>query len=252
MLLPETSPVKHRRFTVRRVARTGSTQQLVREAARSGAPDGYCVVAAEQTRGRGRQGRTWFAPPGSALLTSVLLRLPQPVLAGLPFAAGLAAVDTVACTTAVRPQLKWPNDVMVEEAKLAGILVEVEGAPDGEGRVAAVVGLGLNRTVDEVPAPARATSLHRLVASPPSLDALLQAWLRALDRRAAALEAFGVGQTIDAWRAACTGLGGHVSAVQGEVTISGVAEDIEPDGALRIRDDAGAVHRVSAADVHLG
>ena len=249
--MPTRSSVKHRRFTVRRVARAVSTQQLVLAAAAAGSPDGYCVVAGEQTAGRGRQGRQWFAPPGTALLTSVLLRLRHDILPGLPFAAGLAVVDAVATTTPVTPRLKWPNDVLVDGAKLAGLLVEVQGGADDTGRVAAVVGLGLNRTVDGVPPPARAVSLHQLVAEPPSLEALLDAWLDGLAHRVGALEAGGVVATLAAWRRHAAGLGGLVTAVQGDVTITGVAEDVEADGALRIRDDAGAAHRVSAADVHL-
>src|SRR5579884_1145421 len=110
MLLLVTEPVKHRNFRVHRVARTASTQTLVRAAAAAGAADGYCVVAAEQTAGRGRHGRRWHAPAGTALLTSVLLRIDGQLLPGLPFAAGLAVVDALAGTARLEAQLKWPND----------------------------------------------------------------------------------------------------------------------------------------------
>ncbi len=153
---------------LRRIARTASTQDVVLRAARDGAAEGFCCLAGEQTAGRGRQGRSWVAPPGSALLTSVLLRRPPAIATGIPFAAGLAVVEALAATCDVHARLKWPNDVLAGAGKLAGILSEVEPAASSTVQVAVALGLGLNLTVDAFPAGAAGVSLHRLVSHPPS------------------------------------------------------------------------------------
>src|SRR5438270_10426386 len=153
---------------IRRVARTSSTQDEVRRAARAGAAEWYCCVADEQTAGRGRLGRSWVAPPGAALLASVLLRPHEAVLTGLPFAAGLAVLDALQSTCGLETRLKWPNDVVAAGGKLAGLLVEIEPAAALPERPAAVLGLGLNRTVDRFPDGVAGASLHLLTTSPPS------------------------------------------------------------------------------------
>ena len=128
----------HRHF-----ARTGSTNTRARELAAAGAPHGTVVTADEQTAGRGRQGRTWTAPPGKALLYSAVLRPLHPRHSVLPLAVPLAVCEAA---EALRPdiacQVKWPNDVHLEGRKLAGILIEAR-PQDGW----AVIGVGLNLTI---------------------------------------------------------------------------------------------------------
>ena len=172
-----------------RVARTASTQEVVLRAARDGAAEGFTCLAAEQTAGRGRQGRAWVAPAGSALLASVLLRRSPTVAAGIPFAAGLALVDVLAAELGVAAGLKWPNDVLVDGRKLAGILCEVEPAASSGGLVAIALGIGVNLTVDMFPDGLEAVSLHTLVATPPNAEDLLVAWSQALHGRIASARA---------------------------------------------------------------
>ncbi|TMB92111.1 MAG: biotin--[acetyl-CoA-carboxylase] ligase [Chloroflexi bacterium] len=233
-----------------RLARVGSTQDVVRAAARSGAAEGYCCVADEQTSGRGRQGRSWVAPAGAALLASVLLRPSEQAAPGVPIAAGLAVVDALEAAFAVAARLRWPNDVVAGGGKLAGLLAEVEPAAAQSGRVAVVLGLGLNLTVAEFPAAVAGASLHRLAAAPPDRDTLLEAWLSALRPRLATLEAAGIAGLRDDWRRHAVGLGEPVE-VRGPIeVVRGTAEDIDGDGALLVRTPAGVV-RVLAGDVHL-
>jgi BirA family transcriptional regulator, biotin operon repressor / biotin---[acetyl-CoA-carboxylase] ligase len=125
--------------------RIDSTNRRARELAAAGAPHGTLVTASEQTAGRGRQGRTWTAAPGRALLCSVVVRDPPRLL---PLAAGVAVAETVESVGDGRALVKWPNDVLVDGRKVAGILVE--GRPQ-EGW--AVVGIGLNVAlrVDDFP-----------------------------------------------------------------------------------------------------
>jgi BirA family transcriptional regulator, biotin operon repressor / biotin---[acetyl-CoA-carboxylase] ligase len=138
----------HRFLDVRRFDSIDSTNRYLLDEARSGAPEGLVAVADSQEAGRGRLGRTWVAPPGSSLLVSVLLRpglaLPPSSSHLLTVAVALAAADACAELAGVNPSLKWPNDLLVGERKLAGILAEADAGPASAGARAVVVGLGLN------------------------------------------------------------------------------------------------------------
>ena len=237
-------------LNVRRVARTTSTQDLVLRAARAGAVEGFCCLADEQTAGRGRQGREWTAPAGSALLASLLLRRSPAVTAGLPFAAGLAVVDALQACCAVSAALKWPNDVLVGGRKLAGILCEVAPAPATGNRVAVALGIGLNLSVDRFPPGVNGASLHTLVDHPPDAETLLLAWADALRRRLAGLERGGIAAVIGDWRSHSIGLGLPVTVAGASGSFEGVAIDVADDGALMV-ESGGEVRRVLAGDVHL-
>jgi BirA family biotin operon repressor/biotin-[acetyl-CoA-carboxylase] ligase len=242
------------------LARTPSTQDVVRAAARSGAAAGWCCVAAEQTAGRGRQGRAWTAPPGTALLTSVLLRPPAPVAGGVPLAAGLAVADAVVAlgVDEAAVGLKWPNDVLAAGGgKLAGLLAEVEprGArAPAEGAdqtsVAVVLGVGLNLTVPAFPPGVAGASLHTLLGRAVDWEEALTALLTALGRRSAELEERGVPAVVAAWRGRAVGLGGPVEAQTPAGLLQGTAVDVADDGALLV-DTGGGVTRLVAGDVHL-
>ena len=142
-------------WQVQRVPETGSTNADLVKLAKAGEPEGAVLVADHQTAGRGRHGRTWHAPPGAGLAVSFLLRptaVPGHWWPWLPLLAGVAIVEALQVYPGINTALKWPNDVLVGPAKLAGILVE---RVDGTSGTAAVVGIGLNVSA----APAGATSL---------------------------------------------------------------------------------------------
>jgi BirA family biotin operon repressor/biotin-[acetyl-CoA-carboxylase] ligase len=135
------------RFTVRRFVDIDSTQRYALDEARRGAPARLVAVADHQSAGRGRLGRRWEAPPGSNLLMSVLLRPTMPVeeLHLCTVVVALAALDACASVAGVDAELKWPNDLMVGDRKLAGVLAEaVAGTPPGPPIAAVVVGIGVN------------------------------------------------------------------------------------------------------------
>jgi BirA family biotin operon repressor/biotin-[acetyl-CoA-carboxylase] ligase len=237
-------------LNVKRVARTTSTQDVVLRAARAGAAEGFCCLANEQTAGRGRQGREWIAPAGSALLASVLLRRSPSVAPGIPFAAGLAVVDALLETCGVIARLKWPNDVLVDGHKLAGILSEVAPGPTEGGRVAVALGIGLNLRVEHFPAGVDAVSLHALVEHTPDAEALLLAWGNRLGARIGELQVGGIPAVVAGWRQHSIGLGSAVSVQSSSGTLEGIAVDVADDGALLVASD-GEVRRVLAGDVHL-
>jgi BirA family biotin operon repressor/biotin-[acetyl-CoA-carboxylase] ligase len=210
---------------------TGSTNERARELSCAGAPHGTLVTAGEQTSGRGRQGRTWTAPAGRALLCSLVVREPPRLLS---LAAGVAVAD-VAGPEAV---LKWPNDVLLEGRKVAGILVE--GRP---AEAWAVVGIGLNVAVrdDDFPPElrGRAGSLGR---APEEVEPVLVELLAALARWLAAPAV----EILDAVRARDALLGQPVSWTHG----AGRGAGIDADGRLLVSTDAGEL-ALDAGEVHL-
>ncbi len=251
-------PAATARFTdVRRVAETGSTNTDLLELVRAGAPEGIVLVADHQTAGRGRLGRTWSAPTGSSLLVSVLLR---PTLTPgrthlTTVAAGLAAADAVEEVAGFRPGLKWPNDLVVEtpagSRKLAGLLAE---SVVDRGEVAAVVvGMGMNARWPE-PLPeeltATATTVSRVAGRQVGPTDLLDAYLRALDRRYGTLVAEGgVAATTAAHRAGCATLGRRVAVELGDGSLEGTAVDVDDDGHLVLDLDGGGRRSVAVGDV---
>src|SRR5215213_4626616 len=187
---------------VRWVEETDSTNTRLLEEARAGAPEGRVLVADHQTAGRGRLGRRWEAPPGSSLLVSVLLRPAVPLGRAhlLTMAPGLAASDACEEVAGLRPGLKWPNDLVVDDAKLAGLLAE--SVVEGNALQALVVGMGLNVTA----APAEgATALAEHADRPVERLALLDAWLTRLDARLDGLD-----EVLADYRPRCATLGRQV------------------------------------------
>jgi BirA family biotin operon repressor/biotin-[acetyl-CoA-carboxylase] ligase len=212
---------------------TDSTNERARELAEAGAPHGTLVTAGVQTAGRGRQGRRWEAPAGTALLCSLLVRRFDELLS---LRAGLAVADVAGGEALV----KWPNDVLLDGRKVAGILVE--GRPqDGW----AAVGIGINVAVDVAALGAelseRAGTLGRpRSALEPTLAELLGALERWLDAPA--------DEALAALRARDALLGQAVSWSGG----SGVGAGIDASGALRVRLASGEERVLSAGEVHFG
>lgn len=238
-------------FALRILARAASTQDVVRAAARAGAAPGFCCVADEQSAGRGRQGRSWTAPAGSALLCSILVRSGAGELTGVPLAAGLAVRAALLSSAAVDARLKWPNDVMVADLKLAGILCEVEpGAPATGAGMAVAVGIGVNLAAAAVPAGMRATSVEDVIGVVPAAGAVLAALLVELSRALALLAAGGVAAIRPAWMRHAWGMGATVVARGPGGEVTGIAEALDDDGALLVRTGT-TITRVVAADVHL-
>jgi BirA family biotin operon repressor/biotin-[acetyl-CoA-carboxylase] ligase len=212
---------------------TTSTNDRARALAVAGAPHGTLVTAGEQSAGRGRQGRTWAAPPGRALLLSLLLRSYDPLL---PLRAGLAVADLAGYAALV----KWPNDVLVDGRKLAGVLVEAR--PDDGW---AVLGIGVNVAVelDELPpdVSARAATLGR---PPEALEATLGELLGHIERRLAEQPA----ECLAALRARDALRERPIRWAGGEGTGAG----IDDTGALLVRLADGSVRTLEAGEVHLG
>ena len=233
-------------------ARTGSTNDDARRLLSAGAPVWTVVVADEQTAGRGRMGRRWVAPPGKAVLMSVVLR-PQVEPARLTRLTMLGAV--AALRTLERwfapgaAALKWPNDVLLRGRKVAGVLPEAVFR--GGAFAGAVLGIGLNVNSDFSADPAlsaRAISMAQAAGASFDRAEVLMELLAHLRALYPSLEDDSL---FEAWRGALLTLGRRVTASAGDERLSGVAESVDADGALWLRQDDGARVRLLAADVSL-
>lgn len=211
--------------------RTDSTNARTRELAPAGAPHGTLVTASEQIAGRGRQGRTWIAPPGRALTLSLLLR-------DWPRLLPLAAAVAVAEVAGPRAAIKWPNDVQLEGRKVAGILVE--GRPQESWMV---LGIGLNVAVrpDDLPPDLRDTAAT-LGREPSDLEPVLAELLASLSAWLTASH----DDVLHAFRARDALSGRELSWTGG----TGVAEGVDAEGRLLVRTAAG-VEALDAGEVHL-
>ena len=225
-----------------------STNTYVREQARDGTPEGLVVVADHQTAGRGRLGRRWESPPGVSLLASVLLR-PNIDPADLHLcttAVALAAMDACQEVAGVGAVLKWPNDLLVDGAKLAGILAEAEFA--GADLAAVVVGIGINVGWPGPP-EAGGTSLEAAAGSPVDRRVLLHALLAALGQHRSQLD-FSAGRRALAEEGRRRGatLGQHVRVTLEAEVITGRAVAVDDSGRLVVETPTGS-RRVTAGDV---
>lgn len=227
----------------------GSTNTEAAEAAARGAEEVYAVLADQQTAGRGRQGRSWQAPPGTSLLCSLVVRPPVPtsVLGLLPLLTGLALAEAVdAVCPGLEVALKWPNDLLVRGRKAAGVLVE--SGPPG----AVIVGIGVNidwRGIARPPELAAATSLAEAVRGPVDRWDVLSALVRSFAAHYHLWPAKPTG-FLDAYRQRCVTIGSpvRVSLASGGV-VSGRAVDVAPAGTLLLGLPGGDMSEVTAGDV---
>jgi BirA family biotin operon repressor/biotin-[acetyl-CoA-carboxylase] ligase len=229
-----------------RLGRVESTQTIAFALAAEGAPDGTVVVADSQAAGRGRRGRPWVDEPGASLLASIVMRprLEPSRLPGLSLAAAVAVAEALTRTAGVTPRLKWPNDVLVGGRKLAGILLESRLSGD---QATTILGVGVNLSQRVFPAELgqKATSVWLVSGRLVDRDSLLAALLDALAEWRRKLERQGFAPIRARWRQLADTLGRAVT-VDG---VSGVAVDVDSDGALVVADAEGRRRRVVAGEV---
>jgi BirA family biotin operon repressor/biotin-[acetyl-CoA-carboxylase] ligase len=234
----------------------GSTNAEGLAAAREGRGPAW-IVARAQTEGRGRRGRTWSTDRGNlAASFAMVLSAEAGVAATLGFVAGLSLDDAVRAVAPslqarnARPELKWPNDVIVDGAKLAGILLEADSLADG--RLALAIGIGVNvvSAPDDLPYPATSLSARGDVTTAEELFTALSdslvGWLETWD------EGRGLPSVRKAWMARAAGLGAQVVVDLGGRTIRGRFESIDERGRLVLRAPTGVATAIAAGDVYFG
>jgi len=227
---------------IRTIAETGSTNDDLAAFARAGAPEGSWLRADRQTGGKGRQGRAWVSPPGNLhASTLVRLRPGDPPAPSLALAAAVALHEAVGAFAPQAPvRIKWPNDLVADGAKLAGILLEREGE-------AVIAGFGVNLAHHPEDTPRPATSVAGLTGTAPEPTAFLETLADAFTHWLAKWRSDGVAPVRAAWLTAAHPVGSALSTSEGE----GLFEGLDETGALRLRLADGTVRVIHAGDVFL-
>ncbi len=249
-----------------------STNTLAMQLARERPDEGLVVLTDSQTAGKGRQGRRWVDVPGCNVLMSIVLRpsFPPHLLVMLASLAVVDAIATVCQDRETRAVIKWPNDVLIEERKVAGILIET--SHDAQGQIVAVTGIGINVNghieevthflAEQAPNVARATTLETICGHPVRRELLIASVLRSLEEAylslqqettgvlsATATQALPSRLLWEKWRDRLATLGRAITVRQGNSTISGIAEDVDGNGELLLRNHAGELIRITWGSV---
>lgn len=226
----------------------GSTMDEARRLASEGAPEGTVVIAEEQTAGRGRFNRAWVSPRGENLSFSVILTPPASRLPYMNMAATLAVARTVADCADLQPTIKWPNDVRVGGLKISGILIE--SAIESEDAVCAIIGIGVNVNFDPslyAEIADISTSIYRETGQRRNRTPVLRTLLEQFDDAYA--EARSGKSLTDDWAAMLDTLGLTVSLRSQHETIEGIAESVDEQGNLLVRQQDGSIYAATAGEV---
>ena len=243
-----------------------STNTLAMQLAQERPEEGLVVLTDNQTAGKGRQGRRWVDVPGCNVLSSIVL------LPGFPphllvMIASLAVVDAIAATCSVTATIKWPNDVLIGDHKVAGILIET--SHDLTGRLIAVIGIGINvngrieevteHLAEQASFVARATTLETVCGYTVQREALIAHLLQRIEKDYLALQQEAAGDLPgttpasrlirEQWRGQLSTLGRAITVRQGESIISGVAEDVDGNGELLLRRHSGELVNITWGSV---
>ncbi|MHA6288679.1 biotin--[acetyl-CoA-carboxylase] ligase [Maricaulis sp. CAU 1757] len=231
------------------VEETGSTNADMRQRAEAGERGPVWLAARRQSAGRGRRGRVWTGGTGNLLTTGLYtLNVGAAAAAELSFIAALAVgeMSDAALAGRARTRLKWPNDVLIDGRKLAGILLESGAAPGGGLWLAVGIGVNLAHFPDDSERPATSLAAHGVTLSP---EAALPRLVEAFERWRLRWQTQGFGPVRDAWLARAHGLGERCEVRLAGETLHGSFADLAPDGTLRLDLDGGGRRYISAGDV---
>jgi BirA family biotin operon repressor/biotin-[acetyl-CoA-carboxylase] ligase len=240
---------------IRVFEQTTSTNDVIEKLARDGVKEGVVVFAESQTRGRGRLGRKWISPAHKGLWFSILLRpdmRPQEATQ-LTVSSATALRRAIAGETGLKPEIKWPNDILLGGKKVAGILTELNAEVDRVRHIILGIGIDVNLDAGEFPADLKksATSLKIETAETVSRAELAVAILRELDFDYARICAGKFAAVADEWELHCATIGKNVAVHIGDRKIRGHAESLGDDGALLVRTEHGHLERITGGDVTL-
>ena len=228
---------------------TDSTMDLAHRLAAAGEPEGSVVVAEGQTQGRGRVGRRWLSPKGKGIYASIILRpsLPLAEVPRVTLLAAVAAARAVESHAGLAPQIKWPNDVLINGKKVAGILTELNAELNRVRYVILGIGFNINTAASQL--PAHSTSLAEETGEPVDRVEFARALLRQLDQAYGRFLEGGISDILEDWRRFAVFLGRRIRVALPGRTVDGQALDIDSGGALLVRTDTGMIESISAGDV---
>jgi BirA family biotin operon repressor/biotin-[acetyl-CoA-carboxylase] ligase len=238
---------------IRVFEQTTSTNDVIEKLARDGAKEGAVVFAESQTQGRGRLGRTWTSPARKGLWFSMLLRptLSPQAATQLTVASAVALRNAIEAQTRLKPEIKWPNDILISGKKVSGILTELSAELDRIKYLVVGVGVDVNLDTNDFPSEiaTQATSLKIESGKTVVRVELAAAILRELDREYGRVLAGQFENVADEWEKHCTTLGQRLVIVVGDRRIGGRAESLDDDGALMLRTEHGHLERIVGGDV---
>jgi BirA family transcriptional regulator, biotin operon repressor / biotin---[acetyl-CoA-carboxylase] ligase len=226
-----------------------STMDIARQEALNNAPEGTAIIAERQTAGRGRLKRTWQTPEGN-IAVSVILYPPREHLHSLIMLASLAVLNSLQSVTKLKCRLKWPNDVLINDKKVCGILIETKTQVDKLDYAIFGIGINVNMKVKDYPElQSTATSLADELGKPVSRAKLLQQLFRELERLY--LGMLSGKSLFPEWRDNLGTIGKSVRIQSGDSVYEGTAESVGEDGCLILRRDDGSLMKVTIGDVSL-
>lgn len=230
-----------------------STMDLTRQLANQGATPGTAVLAGYQSQGRGRAGRQWQAAPWSSILVSVITASERPMqaLGLLSLAWGVAVAETIDAFTGRHSQVKWPNDVLIDGRKVAGILVTNGALPGGNG-YRQVTGIGLNCSSSREELPDTATSLAIEAGTAPDFEDVLRELFAGLESVHATFESGNDRSILDLLNRRLANMGEQVRLQDGERVHAGIVRGVDNGGALLLEDASGAVRAIVSGELTRG
>src|SRR5450432_1812269 len=234
---------------------TTSTNDAIEKLARDGVKEGVVIFAESQTKGRGRLGRKWISPARKGLWFSILLRpdLRPQETTKLSVASATALRRAIAAETGLKPEIKWPNVILIGGKKIAGILTELSAELDRVKHVILGIGVDVNLNANEFPPELRKSATSLKIESGKAIDRadLAAAILRDLDYDYTRACGHFFADVVDEWEGHCVTIGKNVVVQIGGRKIRGRAESLDDDGALIIRTEHGRLERIIGGDVTL-
>ncbi|MDD4940077.1 MAG: biotin--[acetyl-CoA-carboxylase] ligase [Candidatus Omnitrophica bacterium] len=226
-----------------------STMDDALRLALSGSPEGTAVIAESQTKGRGRLGRDWYSPKYKGVYFSLILRplIPPNQAPLLTLMSAVSLCEAIKENTGLACQIKWPNDILLHNKKVGGILTELNGETDVSRFM--VIGIGINVNNDKRSMLPQSTSLKEIKKQDISRVELLQEIFRRLESNYLAFQKKGSAYITGEWREWNITLGRRVKVTCHKEHIEGEAVDIDADGGLLVRNDPGLIRKVLAGDV---
>ena len=231
-----------------------STNDIAYELAERGLREGSIILAEEQGKGKGRHGRTWFSPSKSGIYFSLILR-PQITpneISKITLLTAVATAKAIRETTGLQAMIKWPNDILVNNKKVCGILTEMKAEQDSVDFIVIGIGINVNNPIKQLPKGASSLieELYRCGKDEQiSRIELTKKLIEKLEENYFLLKKDGFRPIIDEWKQLTDMLGSRVKVTLQNRTFEALAHDIDPDGALVVRKDAGTLEKISSGDI---
>jgi len=234
---------------------TDSTNTRAKELAAQGAPEGTIVIAEKQTSGRGRRGRSWFSPPGGGIYCSLILR---PVLSPsetprITLMTAVVAAETLISLVKLKLRIKWPNDILVNGKKLAGILTEISTEMDAVNYIVVGIGLNVNTQFEDLPIEIKKTATSILIETGKRFPRvkLIQHYLKLYEKYYDMFKDNDFEPIMKRWRELADIIGKQIRVDVIGKTHIGKVVDVDNDGVLILKDDQGVLQRIFSGDVTL-